>query len=73
MKELVRTNNPAQLAWFKTLLGQYGIQTFVLDSYMSVLEGSTNAIPRRLMVIDDHYAAACRAMIDAGEGAYLVC
>ena len=72
MKELVRTNNPVLLSWIQTLLRQEGIETFVFDSHMSVLEGSANAIPRRLMVIDDDYDTARETMTEAGEGQHLV-
>lgn len=72
MKELVRTNDPVLLSWVQSLLGEQGIESFVFDSYMSVLEGSANAIPRRLMVVDDDYERARRTMTDAGEGRHLV-
>jgi len=39
---------------------------------MSVLEGSANAIARRLMVIDDDYDMARETMTEAGEGQHLV-
>jgi hypothetical protein len=39
---------------------------------MSVLEGSANAIPRRLMVVDDEYDMARETLTDAGEGQHLV-
>lgn len=72
MKELVRTNNPVLLSWIQALLRQEGIESFVFDSHMSVLEGSANAIPRRLMVIDDDYDLARETMTEAGEGQHLV-
>ncbi|MDA0653446.1 MAG: DUF2007 domain-containing protein [Proteobacteria bacterium] len=72
MKELVRTNNPVLLLWIQTLLRQEGIKSFVLDSHMSVLEGSANAIPRRLMVVDDEYDMARETLTEAGEGQHLV-
>jgi len=72
MKELVRTNNPVLLSWIQSLLRQEGIEPFVFDSHMSVLEGSANAIPLRLMVIDDDYDLARETMIEAGEGQHLV-
>jgi hypothetical protein len=72
MKELVKTNNPVLLSWIQSLLRQEGIESFVFDSHMSVLEGSANAIPRRLMVIDEEYDLARKAMTDAGEGQHLV-
>ena len=72
MKELVRTNNPVLLSWIQALLNQEGIKTFVFDSHTSVLEGSANAIPRRLMVIDGDYDKAREAITEAGEGKHLV-
>ena len=71
MKELVRTNNPVLLSWLTALLKVSGIETFVLDSHTSVLEGSSNAIQRRLMVIDEDYAAARERVTEAGEGGSL--
>ena len=53
MVELLRLNDPVKLSFLKALLRDGGIQTFVFDQDMSVLEGSTSAIPRRLMVTDD--------------------
>ena len=72
MKELVRTKNPVLLSWLQTLLRQEGIESFVFDAHMSVLEGSANAIARRLMVIDDDYDKARETMTEAGEGQHLV-
>ncbi len=72
MKELVRTNNTVLLSWLQSLLRQEGIESFVFDSHMSVLEGSANAIARRLMVIDDDYDKARETKTEAGEGQYLV-
>ena len=72
MKELVRTNNPVLLSWLQSLLRQEGIESFIFDSHMSVLEGSANAIARRLMVIDDDYDMARETMTEAGEGRHLV-
>ena len=72
MKELVRTNNPVLLSWLQSLLRQEGIESFIFDSHMSVLEGSANAIPRRLMVVDDEYDMARETLTDAGEGQHLV-
>ena len=72
MKELVRTNNPVLLSWLQSLLRQEGIESFIFDSHMSALEGSANAIARRLMVIDDDYDMARETMAEAGEGQHLV-
>ena len=72
MKELVRTNDPILLSWLTALLKDFGIEVFLFDAHTSVLEGSTYAIRRRLMVIDEDYDRARRLMIDAGEERRLV-
>lgn len=71
MKELLRTTEPVFLSWLQALLTAEGIEPVVLDLHTSVLEGSTYAIPRRLMVADEQYHRARQAVIDAGEGAHL--
>ncbi len=71
MRELLRTNDLVFLSWVQALLRAEGIVPTVLDSHMSVLEGSTFAIPRRVMVEDDAHERARRILADAGEGARL--
>ena len=58
MIELLRTNNPVLISWLRALLSENGIDMVVLDSHTSVLEGSTFAIPRRIMVADEDYERA---------------
>ena len=36
-----------------------------MDEQMSILEGSANAIPRRVMVSDEDYAQAVKILEDA--------
>ncbi len=67
MKELLRTNELVFLSWAEAMLRAEGIEPFVLDGHTSVLEGSTYAIRRRLMVVDEDYHRARRLMIEAGE------
>lgn len=58
MKELLRTNDPIEIAFAKALLDGEGIAVFELDVHMSLLEGSLGIMPRRLMVADrDHFLA----------------
>ena len=71
MKELLRTNDPVLLTWLAALLRDQGVESVVFDTHTSVLEGSANAIPRRMMVVNDDYDAARRILIEAGEGAAL--
>ena len=68
VKELLRTNERVFLSWAQALLAAEEIEVFVMDGHMSVLEGSANAIPMRLMVADEDYDRAKRLFEDAGEG-----
>ncbi|MDO5657197.1 MAG: DUF2007 domain-containing protein [Paracoccus sp. (in: a-proteobacteria)] len=52
MKELFRTTNTLRLIRAQDLLRSEGIETYALDQHMSVLAGSTLAIPQRLMIAD---------------------
>ena len=67
MRELLRTTDVVRLSWLTALLNDAGIEPVVLDNHMSVLEGSVNAIPRRLMVDTDDYRQARRVLTEAGE------
>lgn len=67
MRELLRTTDLVRLSWCRALLAESRIEAIVLDSHTSVLEGSINAIPRRLMVADQDYDAALRLIQEAGE------
>ncbi|SET66109.1 putative signal transducing protein [Oceanicella actignis] len=50
MDELLRTNDPALMAFATALLRAEGIDCFELDVHTSVLEGSLGILPRRLAV-----------------------
>lgn len=67
MKELLRTTDVVHLSFVRALLADAGIETFVLDTHTSILEGSIGILPRRLMVDADDHARARRVLMDAGE------
>ena len=67
MKELLRTTDPTRLSWLTALLADAGIQAIVLDTHTSILEGSINAIQRRLVVVDEDFDEARRVLIESGE------
>jgi hypothetical protein len=67
MKELLRTNDTVRLTWLTVLLADARIDSDILDTHTSVLEGSIGAIPRRLVVADRDYAKARRVLQNAGE------
>jgi hypothetical protein len=66
MKELLRTNDMVLISWVSALLADGDIEVFELDTHMSILEGTANAIPRRVMVADENFDRACR-LLDAAE------
>ncbi|MCZ6522678.1 MAG: DUF2007 domain-containing protein [Alphaproteobacteria bacterium] len=68
MVELLRTNDMVLISWLTALLADAGVEAVVLDGYTSVIEGSVNAIERRLMVVDEHAERARRALDAAGIG-----
>ena len=65
MKELLRSNDVVHLSWIKFVFDEASISIFVMDEQMSVLEGSANAIPRRVMVSEKDYAQAMKILEDA--------
>ena len=67
MKELLRSTDIVHLSFLTALLRDGGIEAAILDNHMSVLEGSGNAIPRRLAVTVDDYDEALRILEDSGE------
>jgi hypothetical protein len=67
MKELLRSTDIVHLSFLTALLRDGGIEAAILDNHMSVLEGSGNAIPRRLAVTVDDHDEAVRILEDSGE------
>ena len=66
MKQLMRTNDPTEIAFAKALRHGEGITAFEMDVNMSVLEGSIGILPRRILVADGDFDAACRTLRDNG-------
>jgi hypothetical protein len=66
MRELLRTNDPTVIAFSSALLRGEGIDCFVLDVHMSVLDGSIGILPRRLMVVDRDLFRARAVLRDNG-------
>ena len=67
MKELLRSNDLVEISWVMALLSDVHIPARILDSNSSVIEGSIGAIPRRIVVDDEHLVEARRMLIEAGE------
>ena len=66
MKELLRSNDPVLLSFVEALLSEAGIGHAVLDTNMSIVEGSIGILPRRVLVDEDQWRQARRILRDAG-------
>ena len=71
MKEVLRTNNAVTLSFAEACLNGEEIAHFVADRHISMLEGSIGAFPRRLLVSEEDWQAARRALAEAGLEAEL--
>ena len=66
MREVLRTNDAVLLSFAQSVLREAGIGSTLADQHISVIEGSIGAFPRRLLVDNDDWRAARRALRDAG-------
>jgi hypothetical protein len=67
VQSLVVTNDLVRLSFLTCLLRDAGIDSLVLDTHASAIEGSIGAIPRRLMVATEDFSRACRILAESGE------
>jgi hypothetical protein len=68
MEELLRTNDLVLISFVEALLRDAGIESWVADQNMSIVEGSLGVLPRRVMVPTDNVDAARKLLTDAGIG-----
>jgi hypothetical protein len=68
MKELLRSNDPVLLSFVSALLNEAEIGFIVLDTNMSVMEGSIGILPRRVLVEEDCIDEARNLLTEAGIG-----
>jgi putative signal transducing protein len=68
MEELLRSNDPVLLSFVSALLEEANIVFIVLDTNMSVLEGSIGILPRRILVEEDSIDRARGLLTEAGVG-----
>ncbi len=67
MRVMATSNDPVRLSFLVALLADAGIEATVLDQHASIMDGSVNAIPRRLAVADEDERQARRVLAEAGE------
>jgi hypothetical protein len=68
VEELLRTNDIVLISYVEALLRDAGIDAFVADQNMSIIEGSLGVLPRRIMVPADEINAARKLLREAGIG-----
>lgn len=68
MIELMRSNDAVLISFVGVLLDDAGIEHFIADSHMSILDGSIGALPRRVMVDGERLEQARRLLRDAELG-----
>jgi hypothetical protein len=68
MREILKSNNVVELNFAEVVLKDAGIPSVVLDSHMSIMDGSMVILPRRLMVSDEDEARAQAILKDALAG-----
>lgn len=66
MIELLRTNDAVLISFVEALLRDAGLNYFVADGNMSVVEGSLGILPRRVMIAEEDGDEARRLLADAG-------
>ena len=68
MKELLRSNDQVLLSFVSALLNEAGIGFIVLDTNMSIMEGSIGILPRRVLVEEGCIDQARNLLTEAGVG-----
>lgn len=71
MEELLKTNDLVLISFVDALLREAGIEPWIADQNMSLMEGSLGILPRRVMVPAESLSAARRLLDDAGIGSEL--
>ena len=66
MTELLRSNDAVLISYVQSILDGSGVEWLMLDSHMSITEGSLGILPRRLMVADEDKLQARRLLREAG-------
>lgn len=62
----MRTNDPVLVSFVEALFREQKIDHIVLDTNMSIMEGSIGIFPRRIMVTDEIFVRAGQILTDAG-------
>ena len=67
MQVVATGNDPVRMSFLAALLADAGIETVLLDTHVSAVEGGIGAFPRRLAVRSEDAGRARRVLAEAGE------
>jgi Putative prokaryotic signal transducing protein len=67
MRVIASSTNQVRLSFLVALLADAGIETVLLDSNISAVEGGIGVFPRRLAVSPEDERRAVRVLREAGE------
>ena len=66
LQEILRSNDPVLLSFVQATLTGEGVEHMVVDSNMSVLQGSLGILAARVLVPDDQEVRARRVLSECG-------
>jgi len=66
LKILIKSNDPVLIGYVGALLDGAGLAHVLLDTNMSVLEGSLGVLPQRVMVAEEDLSRARHVLAEAG-------
>lgn len=72
MRLIVRATDPVLISFVEALFHEAGIAMHVADASFSIMQGSLNAFPRRVLVRDDDWERAARLLEEADLGQWIV-
>lgn len=67
MRELIRSGDPVRLSFLTALLADAGIESLILDTHSSIMQGSLGILPQRLVVADDDWDRAQAVLVEAEQ------
>ena len=67
MRELIRSGDPVRLSFLTALLADAGIDSLILDTHSSIMQGSLDILPQRMMVADDDLQRARAVLAEAEQ------
>jgi len=67
LRELLRSQDPVRLSFLTALLADAGIDSLILDTHSSIMQGSLDILPQRMVVAEDDLERARQVLIEAGE------